>query len=91
LPKIEKNRLINKIITLFSKNQNYLLSATTTTNCNSTMQGSGLAGNLPGVSLASNPYLRQLVMKTREYEIRVRCRMLTGVSYLMTYIPQYLP
>jgi hypothetical protein len=81
--KLEKNKLINKIITLFSKNQNYMLLA----NNSSAMQGNSLQGG----SSDSNPYLRQLIMKTREYEIRVRCRMLTGVSYLMTYIPQYLP
>lgn len=49
----------------------------------------GLGGNTAQSS--SHPRLRQLIMKTREYEIRVRCRMLTGISYLLTYIPEYLP
>lgn len=28
------------------------------------------------------------MLRVREYEIRVRCRLLTGISYLATYLPE---
>lgn len=78
------NKLISKIISIFSKQQNYEIP--------SLVSGASTLMSSSNYSFCStNPILRQLILKTREYEVRVRCRMLTGLALMLSHISEPLP
>lgn len=72
------NKLINKIINIFGSQNYYIPSAS---------QG---FSSLQNCISPTYSHFRQLILKTREYEIRIRCRMLTSISFIVTYIPEQL-